>query len=186
MSNFFLSSMHLVSEIPSSISTKQYMPLCFDGIHGFLNIIPNDVRNKFPKFSGNHLVLASHHAELFSDLMGDYEIAHEDFYMKLFVQTLEGDARDWFSFLLACSISSWGELHSSFMEKFGERVRISNSYDKFLKIHIECDEFVPWFNIRFAKVLSEIPENYRPNDQMCLVVYFNAFDKKINYLLRDE
>ena len=31
---------------------------------------------------------------MFSDLIGDYEIAHEDVHMKLFVQSLEGDARD--------------------------------------------------------------------------------------------
>ena len=70
-----------------------------------------------------------------------------------------------------CSISSWGELHSTFMEQFGERVSISNSYDKFLNIHIESDALVPQFNIRFAKVLNEIPKNYRPNDQLCLSIY---------------
>ena len=72
------------------------------------------------------------------------------------------------------------------MEQFGEQVSISNSYDKFLKIHIENDELVPQFNIRFARVLNEIPESYRLDDQMCLVVYFDAFDKKMNYLLRDK
>ena len=84
--------------------------------------------------------------------MGDFEIAHEDVHMKLFVQTLEGDARDWFSFLPVCSISSWGKLHSAFIEKFREWISISDSYDKFLKIHIEDDELVPQFNIRFASV----------------------------------
>ena len=86
--------MHPVIEISRSISTKCYMSLCFDGIHGFPNVIPNDVRDKLPKFNGNHLVSASHHVQEFSDLMGDYEIAHEDLHMKLFVQTLEGDAKD--------------------------------------------------------------------------------------------
>ena len=94
MSNFFSSSMQTVSEVSRYISTKRYMSLCFDGIHCFPNVIPNDVRDKFPKFNGNHLVSASHHGELFSDLIGEYEIAHEDLHMKLFVQTLEGDARD--------------------------------------------------------------------------------------------
>jgi hypothetical protein len=130
MSSFISSSMQPIIKIPRSISTKWYMPLNFDGIYGFPNVIPNDVRNKLRKFSGNHLVPASHHVELFSDLMGDYEISHEEVHMKLFVQNLEGDARDWFSFLLAHSISSWGELHSAFMEKFGERVSIFlNNYD---------------------------------------------------------
>lgn len=72
------------------------------------------------------------------------------------------------------------------MEKFGERVSISNSYDKFLRIHVKDGELVPQFNIRFARVLNEIPESYRFYDQMCLVIYFDAFDKKMNYLLRDK
>ena len=94
MSSFLSSSMQPVSEISRSISTKWYMPLFFDGIHGFLNVNPNDVRNKLPKFSGNHENSASHHVQLFSDFIGDFEIAHEDVHMKLFVQTLEDDARD--------------------------------------------------------------------------------------------
>ena len=72
------------------------------------------------------------------------------------------------------------------MEQFGEWVSIFDSYDKFLKIHIESDELLPQFNIRFAKILNDIPENYRPDGQMCLVVYFDAFDKKMNFLLRDK
>ena len=94
MSNFLSSSMQPISEIYRSISTKRYMSLCFDGIHGFLNVIPKDVRDRLPKFSGNHAISASHHVEFFTDLMGDYEIAYEDLHIKLFVQTLEGDARD--------------------------------------------------------------------------------------------
>lgn len=171
---------------PRSISTKRYIPLCFNGILGFLNVIPIDIRKILPKFNGNLDVSASHRVELFIDLMGDYEITHEDVHMKLFVQTLEGDARDWFAFLPTCSISSWNQLHSAFMEKFREWVSISDSYDKFLKIHIESDELVLQFNVRFAKVLNEIPESYKPDDQMCLAVYFDAFDKKMNYLLRDK
>ena len=48
----------------------------------------------FLSLVGTILFSASHHVEFFSDLMGDYEIAHEDVHIKLFVQTLEVDARD--------------------------------------------------------------------------------------------
>ena len=186
MTSLLSSSMQPVSDVCRSFSTKRYIPLCFDGIYGFPNFIPNDIRKSLTKFNGNHTISASHHVQVFSDFMGDYEIAHEDVHMKLFVQTLEGDARDWFSFLPACSISSWSELHVAFMEKFGERVSVSDSYSKFLKIHIEDGELVPQFNIRFARVLNEIPKSYRPDDQMCLVIYLDAFDKKMNYLQSDK
>ena len=72
------------------------------------------------------------------------------------------------------------------MKKFRERIRIFKYFEKFLKIQIRNDELVPEFNIRFEKVLSEIPKNYKLDDQVCLVVYLDAFDKKISYLLRDK
>lgn len=178
--------MQLVSDVCRPFSTKRYMSLIFDGIYGFPNFIPNDIRRSFPKFNGNRIISARHHVQAFSDLMGDYEIYHEDVNMKLCVQTLEGDARDWFSFLLGCSIPSWDELLSAFVKQFGERVSISNYFDKFFKIQIRYGELVPEFNIRFSKVLKEIPKSYKSDDQVCLVVYLDAFDKKTCYLLRDK
>lgn len=62
------------------------MPLFFNGIYGFPNVIPNDIRKSLPKFSGNHIVSISQHVQVFSDFMHDYEISHEDVHMKLFVQ----------------------------------------------------------------------------------------------------
>ena len=72
------------------------------------------------------------------------------------------------------------------MMQFGERVSIFDYFDKFLKIQIRNGELVLEFTIRFAKILNEILESYKLDDQMCLVVYLSAFDRKMNYLLRDK
>lgn len=72
------------------------------------------------------------------------------------------------------------------MKKFQERVSISNYFDRFLKIQISNHELVPKFNIRFVKVFKEIPKSYKLDDQLCLVVYLDAFDKKMSYWLRDK
>ena len=94
MVDFSSPSMQSIDQNHRSLSTKRYMSLWFDGIFGCPNIIPNDIRKHLSKFSGNHTVSTSQHVQVFSVLMGDYEIAHEDVHIKLFVQTLEGDARD--------------------------------------------------------------------------------------------
>ena len=72
------------------------------------------------------------------------------------------------------------------MEQFGERVSISDLYGKFLRIHIEDSELVPQFNIKFARTLNAFPEKYRLNYQVSPIVYLDAFDKKMSYLLRDK
>lgn len=55
-----------------------------------------------------------------------------------------------------------------------------------MKIQIRSDELVLEFNIRFAKVVNKIHESCKLDDQVCLVVYLDAFDKKMSYLLRDK
>lgn len=77
--------MQPISEISRSISTKWYIPLNLNGIHGFPNVILNNIRKHLSKFNGKHTISSSHHVQVFNDLMGDYEIAHEDVHMKLFV-----------------------------------------------------------------------------------------------------
>ena len=94
MADFFSPSMQFSDQNRRSFSTKRYTPFFFNGIYGFPNVIPHDIRKHLSKFNGNHTVSTSQHVQIFSDLMGDYEIPHEDVHMKLFVQTLEGDARD--------------------------------------------------------------------------------------------
>ena len=94
MSNFPSPRMQSMDKKSRSISTKRYMLLVFDGIHGFPNPMPYDLRKYLPKFNGNHEDLANHHVQIFSDLIGDFEISHEDIHMKLSIQSLAGDVRD--------------------------------------------------------------------------------------------
>ena len=55
-----------------------------------------------------------------------------------------------------------------------------------MEIHIEQDELIPRFNSRFYQTLMDIPKNYRPHDQICLVIYLDALGQKMSFLLRDK
>ena len=94
MDDFISPSRQLISSTYTSISTRRYLPLCFDGIHGFSNVIPHNIRDKLPIFCGKQHDSGSLDIWLFVDLMEDFEIAYEDVHMKLFVHTLRDDARD--------------------------------------------------------------------------------------------
>lgn len=54
--------------------------------------------------------------------MDDYEIDHEDVIIKLFVQLLRDDVKEWYSNFLPTPISSWNEFRLFFNEQFVERV----------------------------------------------------------------
>ena len=53
------------------------------------------------------------------------------------------------------------------MERFGERINISDSFEKFLKIQIRNGEIVPKFYIRFARALNKILEKCRLDNEVC-------------------
>ena len=136
MSNFFSSSMQPVSTSYRSVNsyTKGYLPFCYDGIPGFPNKIPDGIKRYLPKFDRNQSQSAKKHVQVFSDLMYDFDVCHEDLWMKLFVQTLKGDDRFWFSCLPVASISSWDELGSSFIEQFDGLVDEKLMLDRLMKI----------------------------------------------------
>jgi hypothetical protein len=52
-----------------------------------------------PKFSRSNAITVEDHLNAFLKFVIDLEIEHEDVVMKMFVQTLEGDARAWYKAL---------------------------------------------------------------------------------------
>lgn len=54
------------------------------------------MRKRLPKFDGNNAISCEDHLRSFLDMMSDYEVEAEDVIMKLFVQSLIEDAREWF------------------------------------------------------------------------------------------
>lgn len=57
----------------------------------------------------------------FQDCTDNLADAEDDVYMRLFVQSLEGDARKWFRNLSANSIDSWVALEATFLDQWGEK-----------------------------------------------------------------
>ncbi|XP_059068480.1 uncharacterized protein LOC131858989 [Cryptomeria japonica] len=63
---------------------------------GYPNRVPIEIRDRLQKFDKNNAISAEEHLKSFGDMINDYEIAHEDIIMKLFVQSLIEDAREWY------------------------------------------------------------------------------------------
>ena len=105
-----------------------------DGIPGFPNKIPDRIKGYFPKFVGNKSQSAKKHVQKFSNLIYDFDVCHEDLWMRLFVQTLEGYERYWFTCLPTASISSWAELSLSFIEQLDRWVDVKLMLDQLMEI----------------------------------------------------
>jgi hypothetical protein len=57
----------------------------------------------------------------FLKFVDDLEVEYEDVVMKMFVQTLEGDARTWYKSLPDASIDGWDSFQCKFMKKWGHK-----------------------------------------------------------------
>jgi hypothetical protein len=60
-----------------------------------------------PKFAGNSAVSVQDHFTAFLKFVDNLEVEYEDLVMKMFMQTLEGDAQTWYESLPVASTDGW-------------------------------------------------------------------------------
>ena len=82
-------------------------------------------------------------------MMSDYEVEAEDVIMKLFVQSLTEDAREWFKRLPKFSIIYWKYMESFFKEQYGDKQNLSYILSEFNNIKKLPNESITKFNTRF-------------------------------------
>jgi hypothetical protein len=74
-------------------SLTVYALLDLTPIQGQPHALPTgEYRDRLPKFAGNNAITVEDHLNAFLKFVDDLEVEHEDVVMKMFVQTLEGDA----------------------------------------------------------------------------------------------
>ena len=81
-----------------------------------LNALPTDgYLKKLPKFTGEGDVTVDEHLEAFYSFTYDNVIMQADVWMRIFVHSLQGEARKWFKALRPESIDGIEALDSTFM-----------------------------------------------------------------------
>jgi hypothetical protein len=79
-----------------------------------------------PNFSGSNVITIKDHLNAFLKFVDNMEIEHEDVVMKMFLQTLEGDAQAWYKALQEGSINGWDSFQTKFTERWANKQ--DNSY----------------------------------------------------------
>jgi hypothetical protein len=94
----------------------RFSPLDFTNVYGFPNTVP-DVKiweDVLPKFGGYVDENPAQHLFEFHKLMDELDVHHEDVLMKLFMFSLERDARLWYKYLPHSNIPSLKYFHIVF------------------------------------------------------------------------
>jgi hypothetical protein len=79
------------------ILARRFAPFNFVDVPGFPNVVPtmDEWRDYLPRFREDDHDHPAQHLIDFDQYMDQLDIHHEDVLMKMFMYSLEGDARQW-------------------------------------------------------------------------------------------
>ena len=145
-----------------------------------------DYQKYMPKFFGPGNYTAEEHLEAFYAYAENINIEAEDVWMRIFVQSLDGEARKWFKTLPAASIGDITALDDAFLKYWGDRKDYLHYITEFGNIKRKMGESVSDFTKRFTKMYEKIPEVVKPSETSAMITYSGAFDYQFCLLLRER
>lgn len=106
--------------------------------------------------------------------------------LRLFVQSLDGEAKKWFKALPNASITTWEELETSFTQKWGEKRNHEYLLREFNAIKKKPKEDISKFNKRFNKQYNNLPTEIKPPPAVACVAYLGPFEFDFGFTLRER
>lgn len=168
----------------NAIIAARYAPLVLPQV---LHDLPtNDYLKYLPKFNGEGEVTAEEHLSTFYAFADNLGIEHEDVWMRLFAQSLDGEVRKWFRALTVNSIGNILDLDVIFLRKWGEKKDNLCYITEFNNLKRKPDESFSDFTQRFNRMYQKIPTEIKPAHRLAKVTYANSFDAKFCLLLRER
>jgi hypothetical protein len=126
-----------MSKAFAALLARRFAPLDFSTVPGFPHPVPSiDIwGDHLPRFAEKKEDNPSDHLIRFHQCMIQLDVYHEDVLMKMFVFSLEGDAREWYRSLPPSSISSLNEFHRVFHHRceryFAQEILLEGCCEKF-------------------------------------------------------
>jgi hypothetical protein len=152
-----------------------------------LNALPMDgYLKKLPKFMGEGDITAEAHLEAFYSFTDNHAIENEDVWMRIFVHSLDGEARKWFRALPPGSIGGIEALDEAFLKDWGDKKDLLYYITEFGALKKEEGESVSDFSKRFNKMYNKIPTEFKPTETSAKITYASAFDPDFCLLLRER
>ena len=159
--------------------TELFKPLDFSKIASAPHAIPKDAIKKLPIFQGNNAITTKSHLWKFEKHLVNYwnDAAHDhdDVKMKLFVLSLEDDAKEWYLNLDDDSYKTLSKSLEGFKKKWGENKEPKHLLAALYSIKKMENETMDEFNTKFMRVVVDLPRDIKPKNASILILYIEAF-----------
>jgi hypothetical protein len=139
-----------------------------------------------PKFTREGDVTAEEHLAAFYSYTDNLNIENEDVWMRVFIQSLDGEVRKWFRGLASRSIDGIEALDSAFLRQWGDRKDFMYYMTEFGSLKKMEGESVSDFSKRFNNMYSKIPAKIKPSEASAKISYAITFGPDFCLLLRER
>jgi hypothetical protein len=167
-----------------AIVAARYAPLVLP--HPMNPLPAGDYLKYMPKFTGEGDITAEEHLAAFYSYADNLNIENEDVWMRVFVQSLDGEVRKWFRGLAPGSIAGIEALDSAFLRQWGDRKDFMYYMTEFGSLKKMDGESVSDFSKRFNKMYNKIPAEIKPSEASAKISYASAFGPDFCLLLRER
>jgi uncharacterized small protein (DUF1192 family) len=152
-----------------------------------MNPLPaGDYLKYMPKFSGEGDITAEEHLVAFYNYADNLNIESEDVWMRVFVQSLDGEVRKWFRGLAPGSIAGIEALDNVLLRQWGDRKDFMYYMTDFGSLRKMEGESASDFSKIFNKMYNKIPAEIKPLEASTQISYAGAFDPDLCMLLRER
>jgi hypothetical protein len=152
-----------------------------------MNALPTrDYLKYMPKFTGEEDTTADEHLVSFYSYADNLKIENEDVWMRVFVQSLDDEARKWFRWLTPGFITGIEALDDVFLRQWGDKKDFMFYIIEFGSLKRKEGESVSDFSKIFNKMYNNIPAKIKPTESSAKITYDSSFDPDFCLMLRER
>ena len=134
-----------------------------------------------PTFYGTCPETAQQHVEKMNDYFDRQEIDDETIKLRIFSQSLVGEARNWFKGLTPHSINDLQAFHQLFLNKWEVKKNPLQILSEYENIKRNVGEGVQEYCTRFNSVYNALPLHMKPPQGLALIKFPDGFDPEMAY-----
>jgi hypothetical protein len=157
-----------------AIVVARYAPLILP--HPMNPFPARDYLKYMPKFIGEGNITVEEHLAAFYSYADNLNIGDEDVWMRVFVQSVDGEVRKWFRVLAPVSIARIEALDNAFLRQWGDKKDFMYYMTEFGSLKKKEGESVSEFSKTFNKMYHKIPAEIKPSEASAKITYSSAFD----------
>jgi len=139
-----------------------------------------------PKFTEEGDITTEEHLAAFYSYADNLNIENEDVWMRVFVQSLDGEVRKLFRGLAPGSIAGIEAMDRAFLRQWGDRKDFMYYMIEFGSLKKMDGESVSEFSKRFNKMYNKIPAEIKPSEASAKISYASAFGPDFCLLLKER